>query len=578
LKDLKDTFATRALPDQGQSQRRFVIFGLGGSGKTQFCCKFAQDNRQRFWGIFWIDASSDENAEHTFARIAEIGGVEPNERAAKSWLSSLEYPWLLVIDEFDEIRLRVALKELKQLSLITHHRIDGNDSYSMHSLVHTWVRQRPQMSTAEQATWSHAAATMLSQNILLPPLGLREADIKLRIDLMPHVDHVSKCRDQIKARILDNQRTRRKPWPVLVGIFRLDRLLALQYAKFSLVYSQCGRWHEAAKLQLTVKEYVCSRLGIEHPVAMRIVGALSGTYMQLSRTNEAAELQEQILQACVESLGSEHPKTLKVLDTLGSIRLFQGRFKDALRFGQEALDGMSRTLGTDNEDTLRAMENEARVLLEKAAEGMKRVLGPTHLDTLAAMESLAMTYLELSGDLLPNAREMMEEVLEQRKEKLGKEQPYTLLAICNLGRIRSVMGEHEAAEQMMRPALRIAERNLGENHFGTLAGKAHLARVIALAGRFQEAEAMYKDVIKSEPYQPGARDGEHPDRIMAMWALLHCYQTQGKVEPALPLLDEMVEALGTLRGQAHPFAECLLDKRRELLAMTPTSPTRPSFS
>jgi len=194
------------------------------------------------------------------------------------------------IDEFDEIRLRVALKELTQLSLVTHHRIDGNDSYSMHSLVHTWVRQRPQMSTAEQAIWSHAAATMLSQNILLPPLGLREADIKLRIDLMPHVDHVSKCRDQIKARILDNQRTRRKPWPVLVGIFRLGRLLALQSAKFSLVYSQCGRWHEAAKLQLTVKEYVCPRLGIEHPVAMRIVGALSGTYMQLSRTNEAAEL------------------------------------------------------------------------------------------------------------------------------------------------------------------------------------------------------------------------------------------------------------------------------------------------
>lgn len=297
-----------------------------------------------------------------------------------------------------------------------------------------------------------------------------------------------------------------------------------------------------------------------------------------------------MLQACAESLGSEHPKTLKVLDTLGSIRLFQGRFKDALRFGQEALDGMSRTLGTDNEDTLRAMENvglvhtryfrfqEARVLVEKAAEGMKRVLGPTHPDTLAAMESLAMTYLELSGDLLPSARVMMEEVLEQRKEKLGKEQPYTLLAICNLGRIKSVMGEHEAIEQMMRPALRIAERNLGENHFGTLASKAHLARVIARAGRFQEAEAMYKDVIKSEPYQAGARDGEHPDRIMPMWALLHCYQTQGKVESALPLLDKMIEALGTLRDQAHPFAKRLLDKRRELLAMTPTWPTRPSFS
>lgn len=26
-------------------QKRFVIYGVGGSGKTQFCCKYAEDNR-----------------------------------------------------------------------------------------------------------------------------------------------------------------------------------------------------------------------------------------------------------------------------------------------------------------------------------------------------------------------------------------------------------------------------------------------------------------------------------------------------------------------------------------------------
>ena len=29
------------------SQKRFVVYGVGGSGKTQFCCKFADDNRER---------------------------------------------------------------------------------------------------------------------------------------------------------------------------------------------------------------------------------------------------------------------------------------------------------------------------------------------------------------------------------------------------------------------------------------------------------------------------------------------------------------------------------------------------
>ena len=27
-------------------QKRFVVYGLPGSGKTQFCCKFASDNKQ----------------------------------------------------------------------------------------------------------------------------------------------------------------------------------------------------------------------------------------------------------------------------------------------------------------------------------------------------------------------------------------------------------------------------------------------------------------------------------------------------------------------------------------------------
>ena len=29
-------------------QMRFVLYGLGGSGKTQVCLKFAQDNREKY--------------------------------------------------------------------------------------------------------------------------------------------------------------------------------------------------------------------------------------------------------------------------------------------------------------------------------------------------------------------------------------------------------------------------------------------------------------------------------------------------------------------------------------------------
>ncbi|KAI4122620.1 MAG: hypothetical protein LQ338_005714 [Usnochroma carphineum] len=34
-------------PDIQSQQRRFVIYGLGGSGKTQVCLKFAEDHRDK---------------------------------------------------------------------------------------------------------------------------------------------------------------------------------------------------------------------------------------------------------------------------------------------------------------------------------------------------------------------------------------------------------------------------------------------------------------------------------------------------------------------------------------------------
>lgn len=65
------------------------------------------NNRSRFWGIFWIDANSDETAKQSYARISKIGGVEANESAAKNWLSTLQQPWLLLVDNADEPELDV---------------------------------------------------------------------------------------------------------------------------------------------------------------------------------------------------------------------------------------------------------------------------------------------------------------------------------------------------------------------------------------------------------------------------------------------------------------------------------------
>ncbi|WEW55764.1 hypothetical protein PRK78_001197 [Emydomyces testavorans] len=92
-------------PEFARQQKRFIIYGIGGSGKTQFTCKFAQDLRESFWGVFWIDATSTETARQSFAKIGKLGGQEETQDSGKHWLSHLDEPWLLIINNADDPNL-----------------------------------------------------------------------------------------------------------------------------------------------------------------------------------------------------------------------------------------------------------------------------------------------------------------------------------------------------------------------------------------------------------------------------------------------------------------------------------------
>lgn len=88
----------------------------------------------RFWGVFTVDANSPGNAQQSFVSIAKVCGTNPNERAAKSLLSSSDRPWLLIIDNVDNTNLdleRYFPDSENGLTLIT----TKNPSFTMHGTI-----------------------------------------------------------------------------------------------------------------------------------------------------------------------------------------------------------------------------------------------------------------------------------------------------------------------------------------------------------------------------------------------------------------------------------------------------------
>ncbi|KAL8658742.1 MAG: hypothetical protein Q9226_000813 [Calogaya cf. arnoldii] len=829
-------------PGHGKKQKRFILVGLGGSGKTEFCRKFAEQNQSTFWGVFWIDASSDETARHSYREVSHIGGVNDNVKAAMNWLAGLTHPWLLVIDNaddpnmqvenyfpggerghilvttrrpalkhlgtvgqrfselerLDEIeahdlllkhaqeempwtetaqllakriaevlgylplalvcagraiaegittlaeyiswfndswdrmrshsrssgryvdetnknvfapyeamlqnlgdedsqsardatellkllsllhhedisfeifvkgaknpptvetqsrkkaeeeqqnllvgkgrhtatktktwrrtirdgiiqavtwyegkvlfptlpvvvrndttnpfsvhRLRAALARLTQKSLVSTRRKGDVDVFSMHPLVHRWVRERPQMSLGERALWCQATITMLNQCIPLPPLGGKESEVAFRRQLLPHVDAVRKFQQEIELALAEKLKLRTLSSIFLPRQHTMDRAKAQQYARFSRLYFECGQFQDAADLQEQVKDYAVSMLGLDDERTTLILLALSGTYVTLTRVNDAIALQKQALETCEYALGPEHPRTLKVMDMLGKCECLRGRFKEARKLHEDALAGMQKVLPANHQDIFLAMDNlgvvwhryfqyeKAEHLHTQAVVGLTKALGKDHPDTLFAKENLALTCLEMTlnfgqeidheralekgADSLQKAYTLELEVFETRRRYMGKENNWTLWAISNLARIKSSLGYLDEAEADMRAALEIGIRNLGETHFGILFGKTHLGRVLTSQGRYKEAEDIFQDVIVKGSYDKGSRaEGETPDQLLAVWYYAGCCQLSGQIDEAIDLLQGLREDLKKIGATKHPFWERVRVKLEEL--------------
>ena len=503
---------------------------------------------------------------------------------------------------FDLARLRKALRELSKRSLIIRNAT--NKSYSLHPVVHVWVRERPEMVLDEakvlergtdmievpiirrarpemrigrQALWCEAAATVLTQAILLPPLGDQEADEDVRRELLPHIEFVRERQQEIQSHIRYNQALGK--WLPAVQPTLTPRE-AVRLAKYSRVYSQAGNFREAENLLLVVRDFVSSKRGPDHPVTIRVQLGLAGAYLGQGRGTDAAELLEEVLETCTGSFGDNAQLTLQVMDLLGENHWQQGRVLTAKAFHETAIDRMTRTLGAGHEDTLKAMTHLGRIhdrflLYEEskrlhltAWEGMKKpeVFGPTHHDTLVTQDNLAMAYLCLGGNAnLELAYQLENDVFHKRTQRLGKEHQWTLHSVLNLSRINFARGFYKEAETKLRVGLEVAHRNLGDDHFGTLFGESRLGLMLICQKRYAEAEDLLSRTIAIYKVMPGGRDGKHPDRVSAMFHLVHCYRLQQKYEPAVALCHEIVAIMISIEGTEHPYMK-LFEQTRDALS------------
>lgn len=467
---------------------------------------------------------------------------------------------------FDKSRIRAALRQLTQCSLLIHNA--QKDTYSMHPLVHEWTREAPGTTFGEQVVWCEAAATLLSCCVLLQPFGRTTEDERILTQLLPHVDHLRSRQLQIEQSVRDKRMTRMKPWPIFERGF--DEGRAQMYAKFSVVYAYNTRFEDAKKLLVPVNDFALKVTGLQSPATRRVHLALAATLMQLGEGDEASKLQESVVQSCIEAPGPDHRDTLAAKLSLSETRFTQGRLSEARNLQQEVVDGYQKILGSDHEDTLNAMDTLgrtvmyfsrdedrrlARQLLLAAIAGFRKMYGDDNDRTLSAYENLGhLAVLVGERTELEGAKATMQRVLDIRSAKLGKEHGLTLLALGTLALVKKGLGEFSEAEALMLQTVAIGERNFGVDQWRCLAARYHLARIWVAQGRLAEAESQLVDVAERQKRNLQGRGPNHPDRIATLVELAAVYNALEKAEDCERTTSEALRALDTFSTEEHSFA------------------------
>ncbi|KIJ97134.1 hypothetical protein K443DRAFT_27898, partial [Laccaria amethystina LaAM-08-1] len=87
--------------DSAQKRKFFLLYGMGGIGKTQICLKFIEEMSDFFSSVFWIDASSVGTIIQGFKGIckfpaAQSSGLDDSPESVLHWVGSLKENYIMV--------------------------------------------------------------------------------------------------------------------------------------------------------------------------------------------------------------------------------------------------------------------------------------------------------------------------------------------------------------------------------------------------------------------------------------------------------------------------------------------------
>ncbi|KAL9607188.1 MAG: hypothetical protein Q9167_007873, partial [Letrouitia subvulpina] len=567
-----------------------VVYGLGGSGKSQLVLNYIRECRHNYTAIFWIEAESKETIERDYIQIyrllygrqtgsgQETVKVEDAVPAVKRWFNSREGRSLVVLDSADTIdndqdnsyiNLNYFLPDAPRLHIIITSR-----SSTAQEL--TWLEavQVGEMKTFEATELFKRSAKLIGINPdeereirrIVEELGY----LALAITLAGSYVSVTPRLSSDIGKYLPEYRQRRK---------ELFQRRPKQHA------------HRYRESVMTTWEASFEAITAHNPVAARLLSLLAFLHFEdiFFDLFNGDEMDSRVASPEHAADGSDVPTSThqtwrsflsngekwilhdleNSFETLQNYSLLQWR-SDQRSY---AMHKLVRAWGQDRlgGDEQRQLSGLALELIADAT-GQKKAT-PNHLSRLVPH---AITSFRTSSQLHQAPGEIAQNILlrydtigqyfhrigrwseahevqlfhfTKANIVLGKEHPDTMASMSGLAVALDRLGKHKEAEQIHQQTLALRHTVLGEEHPDTLTSMNNLALVLNSLGKYEETEQLYRQALA---LSRTVRGEEHPNTLISITNLGWTLSNSGQYKETEQILRQVLPLMQRLLGEEHP--------------------------
>ena len=562
-----------------------AVHGLGGVGKSTLAREHAWRERDRYAGVWWLNAErtkDSEGFEGIEKGLVELGAIfirglgEAQDRvaAARQTLDFLAdggfaKPWLLVYDNVDDPR---ALKEWTPRSnahVLATSRLGGWPQGVTPVEVEEWTMAEAityLMTASRRPDLREDEAAAIAEALGRLPLALSHAAAYLRetvsatarsylAALDAHMNAAPASADYPSA-VFATFRGQAEEAEARAPGAKAVLSLAAFYApdKVPEELFQQSPEHYPAPLAAVVAD------------PLRLEQAL-GTLDRLSLIDFAPESRtfqvHRLVQAAArDALAGEVPAWAASAVSTANAAFPVVEFRNwpicerLLAHARAATGHASDELGAPLASLLskaggylcdRAAYADAEPLYKRDLAISEKAPGQDHRDVGTSLNNLAHLYrAQGKYDL---AEPLYQRSLSIIEKALGPDHPDVGISLNNLAGLYDTLGKHNLAEPLYQRSLSIREKALGPGHpdVGTVLN--NLAGLYDTLGKYDLAEPLYQ---RSLLIREKALGPDHPEVGAALNNLAELYRAQGKYDLAEPLYQRSLSIREKSLGPDHP--------------------------